>query len=80
MANVENSVSDQDDRPVLTQDGVDYILAPHADSVWIEVDGVAVWVRRDERGGVSVELYPSGDEDASEAIDVAHAALGSVRQ
>lgn len=39
----------------------DYILQKDEPSVWITVDNVSVYVRRNDEG-VSVDLYPKGDE------------------
>lgn len=44
----------------------DYVLNEGETSVWIEVDGLAVYVRRNEfSDAVIVEVYPVGAEDGA---------------
>ncbi len=50
----------------------DYTAAPDADSIWITVGAVSVWIRRDADDTVRVALFPAGEE-AGEPLDVAHA-------
>lgn len=44
---------------------VDYEMAVNAESqsLWVGVDNISVYIRRNDEG-VSVDLYPKGDEDA----------------
>jgi hypothetical protein len=47
-----------------TGDGRDYELIKSAQSVWVIVDGVSIWIRRgEEKELVMVEAYRKGDED-----------------
>jgi hypothetical protein len=39
----------------------DYELRPHCDSIWITVNNISVYIKRNDEG-VSVDLYPLGLE------------------
>lgn len=41
--------------------GSDYVLNADANSVWIEIGSLSVYIKRDDEG-VSVDIYPTGDE------------------
>lgn len=41
---------------------IEYLMTPDSDALWIEVDNISVYVRRND-DGVSVDLYPKGSED-----------------
>ena len=60
---------------VLTRDnngvGNDYVLKEGADSAWIRIDNIVVWVHRMD-DGVSTELFPVGHA-SSETLDSAYA-------
>ena len=45
-----------------TGEGTDYILQDGVDSCWVEVNGIALYIRRNGDQGVSVQAYKSGDE------------------
>ncbi len=50
----------------------DYTLRDEHASVWITVDTISVYIRRTDEG-VTVKLYPKGNEDDDPALDVAQA-------
>ncbi len=50
----------------------DYTLRDEHPSVWITVDTISVYIRRTDEG-VTVKLYPKGNEDDDPALDVAQA-------
>lgn len=55
-------------KPALVADnlgGEDFRLADDADSVWITVGDLSVYVRRVE-GGARIAVYPLGEEDGDE--------------
>ena len=56
----------------------DFVLAPGEDSVWITVDNISVYVRR-ENGGVKVRLFPFTLEAEGDAMDQAEASFDSAR-
>lgn len=43
------------------RDGIDYTLHKDADCVWIRINNIAVYLRRQDEG-VAVSLYPTGRE------------------
>lgn len=43
----------------LEEDGEDYVLAAGEPSVWVKVDGLCLYVRRND-DGVSVDIYRDG--------------------
>ena len=53
----DNSVLEMDNT-----EGSDFTLKPGADSVWVTVDGLAVYIYRDPYGWVGIDVYESGNE------------------
>ena len=53
----DNSVLEMD-----TTEGLDFTLKPGAGSVWITVDGLAIYIHRDPNGWVGIDVYESGNE------------------
>lgn len=45
-----------------TGEGTDYVLQEGIGSCWVEVDGIALYIRRTCGSGVIVEAFKSGDE------------------
>lgn len=58
--------------------GTDYKLHPQANSCWILVGNISVYVIRKE-SGVEVELYPRNHEDRHE-LDWAHASFDEAQE
>lgn len=55
-------MSEADGYPRIIESGEeDFELNPEANSAWLKVDDMVLWVRRDE-GGVVVEAYMDGRE------------------
>jgi hypothetical protein len=50
-----------------TPEGSDYTLHPDAQSCWVTVDNVAVYIKRTDEG-VVVDLYPNGYEAQIDSI------------
>ena len=51
-------------------DSNDYLMDPNAESAWITVNNVSIYVRQTDES-VTVSLFPKGREDDS-PLDVAH--------
>jgi hypothetical protein len=52
-----------DEQPLEFKDCTDYVLKDDHGSCWVTVGNISVYIRRNDEG-VSVDLYPLGDEDA----------------
>ena len=51
----------------ISLEDADYVLPPELERVWITVDNISVHVKRNDEG-VSVTLYPTGQEDSGESL------------
>lgn len=56
-------------QPLIHEGDNDYVLAEGETSVWVEVDGISIYIRRRDRG-IEVSAYPVRQENDD------HACLG----
>ena len=54
-------------QPLIHKGDNDYVFDRELTSVWIEVEGVSIYIRKHE-GEVVVEAYPVGQEDIDSTL------------